>query len=119
MSVEDRMIAQLTLHRDLKEQLMAELQKLGIQCQETPFTDPNGDILLLDPKDIPRAQRLIQHLQQLEKFLNQPKSSWMRRVLHELKKFPDKIWTSWQQQWEKHHAIYQFLQCSGNLCPPH
>ena len=64
MSVEDRIIAQLTLHRDLKELLMRELRKLGIQCQETAFTDPNGDILLLDSKDVSKAQQLIQHLQQ-------------------------------------------------------
>jgi|GEM_PF-5823615 len=64
MSVEDRIIAQLTLHRDLKELLMRELRKLGIHCQETAFTDPNGDILLLNSNDVPKAQQLIQHLQQ-------------------------------------------------------
>ncbi|MGA1284201.1 MAG: hypothetical protein ACO34J_09110 [Prochlorothrix sp.] len=64
MSVEDAIIAKLELHRDIKELVMRELRQIGIPCQETPFTDTNGDIILLNPQDIPKAQALIQTLQQ-------------------------------------------------------
>lgn len=64
MSVEDAIIAKLELHRDIKELVMRELRQMGVPCQETPFTDANGDIILLNPQDIPKAQALIQTLQQ-------------------------------------------------------
>ncbi len=64
MSVEDLIIEKLKLHRDLKNLLMEQLQAEGIECEETAFTDANGDILVLNPENGPQAQSLIRRLQQ-------------------------------------------------------
>lgn len=63
MSAEDKIIEKITLHRDIKNLVIQELLAAGIKCQETNFTDPNGDILIVNPSDAPKAKEIIRNLQ--------------------------------------------------------
>ena len=60
---EDRMIYRLTVHRNMITWLLKQLEAEGIQAQRTVGNDPSGDILLIDAKDVPRAQQLIRKIQ--------------------------------------------------------
>ncbi len=64
MSAEDKLIAKLTLHRDIKELMIEKLRQAGIPCRETEFNDSNGDILIENPNDVAKAEKIIQNLQQ-------------------------------------------------------
>jgi hypothetical protein len=64
MSAEDRIIAKLTLHRDIKELLIQKLTREGISCRETEFTDSQGDILIENPDDADRVKAIVRELQQ-------------------------------------------------------
>jgi hypothetical protein len=63
---EDRMIYHLTVHKTMISWLINKLQAEGIQAQRTTGNDPNGDILLINPDDIPRVQQLIREIQAKE-----------------------------------------------------
>ncbi len=63
MSAEDKIIAKITLHRDIKELVIQELRNAGISCQETNFTDPNGDISIPNSSDAPKVKQIIRELQ--------------------------------------------------------
>ncbi|MGL5059689.1 MAG: hypothetical protein ACRC62_06875 [Microcoleus sp.] len=63
MSAEDKIIEKIILHRDIKELVIQELRTAGIPCQETQFTDPRGDILIISPNDAAKVKQLIRALQ--------------------------------------------------------
>jgi hypothetical protein len=59
ISDEDRLIRILQLHKALKQWTIAILLKEGIACQETYGNDEKGDIIVLNPSDVPSVQRLL------------------------------------------------------------
>lgn len=61
---EDQMIYHLTVHRNMITWLMRQLQREGIEAQRTTGNDPRGDIILLNPEDVPRAQQIIRELRE-------------------------------------------------------
>ena len=63
MSAEDKIIAKLQLHRDIKNLTIQELQNVNIACGETNFTNPKGDIEIANAKDTPKAKVIIRQLQ--------------------------------------------------------
>lgn len=63
-SDEDKLIAVLKRHRDLKRWIMAELVKKGIECQETYGNDEKGDIKLLNPADTRKVQEIVDEMHQ-------------------------------------------------------
>ena len=63
MSAEDKIIEKITLHRDIKNLVIQELLAAGVQCQETNFTDPNGDILIVNASDAAKVKEIIRNLQ--------------------------------------------------------
>lgn len=63
MSAEDKIIAKITLHRDIKQLVIQELRNAGVSCQETNFTDPNGDISIANSSDAPKIKQIIRDLQ--------------------------------------------------------
>ena len=62
MSDEDNLIHKLTVHKKLKMFVMNELSKEGIPCEETSGNDPQGDILVVNPEDVPRAKEIIKSI---------------------------------------------------------
>lgn len=60
---EDRMIYRLTVHRNMITWLITRLADEGIQASRTTGNDPHGDILLLEPDDVPRVQQIIRTIQ--------------------------------------------------------
>ena len=56
---EDRMIYRLQVHRNMITWVIQRLAEAGIQAKRTTGNDPQGDIVLLDPADVPRVQQLI------------------------------------------------------------
>jgi hypothetical protein len=63
-SDEDKLIAVLKRHRDLKQWIMAQLLSQGINCQETYRNDEKGDIKLLNSKAIIKVQAIIDTIDQ-------------------------------------------------------
>ena len=63
---EDRMIYRLQVHRNLIAWLIQRLAEAGIKAKRTTGNDPRGDIVLLNPADIPRVQEIIRAMQQEE-----------------------------------------------------
>ncbi|MEM9216111.1 MAG: hypothetical protein AAGD25_17420 [Cyanobacteria bacterium P01_F01_bin.150] len=63
-SDEDKLIAVLKRHRDLKRWVMSELHRHGIDCQETYGNDEKGDIKLLNLADTQKAQDIIDGIHQ-------------------------------------------------------
>ena len=49
-------------HGTLKHQVMKVLEAEGIKVDETHGNDPNGDILIIHSKDVPRVKEIIQTL---------------------------------------------------------
>lgn len=64
---EDRMIARLTVHRNMITWLIARLADEGIQARRTTGNDPGGDIVLLNPDDVPRVQQIIRMIYEEER----------------------------------------------------
>ena len=60
---EDRMIYRLHVHRNMITWVIKRLADAGISAQRTTGNDPHGDIVLLDPADIPRVQQIIREIQ--------------------------------------------------------
>lgn len=60
---EDRMIERLTVHRNVITWLLERLAAQGINAARTKGNDPCGDIVFLDPDDVPRVQQMIRALQ--------------------------------------------------------
>jgi hypothetical protein len=56
---EDRMIYRLKVHRNMITWVLKRLSDEGIQAKRTTGNDPHGDIVLLDPDDIPHVQQII------------------------------------------------------------
>jgi hypothetical protein len=56
---EDRQIARLKIHRDLIGWIIKELGKEGIQAKRTTGEDPNGDILIVNPDNVPRVKEIL------------------------------------------------------------
>lgn len=63
---EDRMIYRLKVHRNMITWVIKRLADEGIQARRTTGDDPYGDIVLLDPDDIPRVQQIIRVIQEEE-----------------------------------------------------
>jgi len=61
---EDRMIYRLHVHRNLITWVIKRLADEGILAKRTTGNDPYGDIVLLDPADIPRVQQIIRAIQE-------------------------------------------------------
>ncbi|MEL6130693.1 MAG: hypothetical protein AAFN18_14365 [Cyanobacteria bacterium J06554_6] len=64
MSAEDTIIAKIVLHQDIKLLVIQLLQQAGVDCEETQFTDPNGDIILVNPDQAEQARVIIRKIQQ-------------------------------------------------------
>jgi hypothetical protein len=60
---EDKKIERLIIHRNLIGWLIKKLEQEGIECQRTIDDDPEGDILLLDSKDVPRVKEIVRQIQ--------------------------------------------------------
>ena len=60
---EDRMIYRLHVHRNMITWVIKRLADAGIPAERTIGNDPHGDIVLLDPADIPRVQQIIREIQ--------------------------------------------------------
>ena len=59
---EDKMIERLTIHKNMIGWLIKKLKAEGIECQRTTGNDPNGDILLINPKDVPRVKEIVRQI---------------------------------------------------------
>ncbi|MCW6035698.1 hypothetical protein K4A83_05350 [Spirulina subsalsa FACHB-351] len=60
---EDKMMEKLLIHKNMIGWLIKKLQDKGIECQRTTGNDPKGDILLINPDDIPRMQEIVRQIQ--------------------------------------------------------
>lgn len=60
---EDRQIARLKIHRDLIGWIIKELRKEGIQAERTSGGNPNGDILIVNPDNVPRVKEILRQIQ--------------------------------------------------------
>ena len=56
---EDRLIYQLTLHRDLVGWVIRKLAEASIPSQRTTGNDPKGDILIVATKDASQVEQII------------------------------------------------------------
>ena len=56
---EDRLIYQLTLHRDLVGWVIRKLAEAGIPSQRTTGNDPKGDILIIASRDASQVEQII------------------------------------------------------------
>lgn len=63
LSDEARLIRVLQLHKALKLWTIEILLQQGIPCQETYGNDEKGDIIVINPGDIPRVQKLLDEMQ--------------------------------------------------------
>jgi hypothetical protein len=61
---EDRMIYRLHVHKNMIAWVIKQLADVGIQAKRTTGNDPQGDIVLLDPLDVPRVQQIIREIQE-------------------------------------------------------
>lgn len=52
----------IDLHEALKEWFMEELRKEGIECEETDFYSPKGDIFIKNESDVPKAKKIAKKL---------------------------------------------------------
>lgn len=59
---EDRMIHKLTVHKNFITWVIQQLEKENIFCQRTTGNDRNGDILLINPEQVPRVQEIIRRM---------------------------------------------------------
>lgn len=59
MTDEDRLIYQLTLHRDLVGWVIGQLDRAGIASQRTAGNDPKGDILIVESHDASRVKEIV------------------------------------------------------------
>lgn len=59
MTDEDRLIYQLTLHRDLVGWVIRKLAEAGIASQRTTGNDPKGDILIVAANDTSQVKQII------------------------------------------------------------
>jgi hypothetical protein len=62
MTDEDRLIYQLTLHRDLVGWVIAKLTEAGIASQRTTGNDPKGDILIVAPNEASQVKEIIRDI---------------------------------------------------------
>jgi len=62
MHDEDKMIHKLKVHRDLIGWVISKLEEEGISAQRTTGNDKKGDILLINPADVPRVQEIIRQI---------------------------------------------------------
>ena len=61
---EDRMIYRLHVHKNMITWVIKRLADAGIQAKRTTGNDPQGDIILFDPLDIPGVQQIIRDIQE-------------------------------------------------------
>jgi len=61
---EDRMIYRLHVHKNMITWVLKRLADAGIPAKRTTGNDPQGDIVVLDPMDIPRVQQIIRDIQE-------------------------------------------------------
>lgn len=62
MADEDRLIYQLTLHRDLVDWVIGQLAQADIASQRTTGNDPKGDILIIESRDASRVKEIISNI---------------------------------------------------------
>lgn len=62
MTDEDRLIYQLTLHRDLVGWVIGKLAEAGIASHRTTGNDPKGDILIVAPNEASQVKEIIRDL---------------------------------------------------------
>lgn len=60
---EDRLIYKLNVHKHMITWVIERLSKVGIQAKRTRGNNPHGDIILLDPVDVPLVQQIIREIQ--------------------------------------------------------
>lgn len=60
---EDRLIYKLHVHKNMITWVIERLAEAGIQAKRTRGNNPHGDIVLLDPVDVPRVQQIIRDIQ--------------------------------------------------------
>lgn len=60
---EERMMERLTIHKNLIGWLIKKLKEEKIQCKRTTGNDSNGDILLINPDDVPRVKEIVRQIQ--------------------------------------------------------
>jgi hypothetical protein len=56
------LIRKIQLHESLKQWVMQQLISEGIKCQEQDFYSEDGDILIVNESDMPRALEIIQRI---------------------------------------------------------
>ncbi|MBD2546719.1 hypothetical protein [Planktothricoides raciborskii] len=61
---EDKKIERLTIHKNLIGWLINKLKQERIECERTTGDDPDGDILLLNSKDVPKVKEIVRQIQQ-------------------------------------------------------
>lgn len=59
---EDRMIYKLTVHKNFITWVIQKLEQENIPCQRTTGKDQNGDILLINPEQVPRVKEIIREM---------------------------------------------------------
>ncbi|GCL43419.1 hypothetical protein [Dolichospermum planctonicum] len=59
---EDKMIERLTIHKNMIGWLIEKLQQEGIECQRTTGNDSKGDILCINPEDVPRVKEIVRQI---------------------------------------------------------
>jgi hypothetical protein len=59
---EDRMIYKLTGHKNFITWVIQKLEQENIPCQRTTGNDLNGDILLINPEQVPRVKERIREM---------------------------------------------------------
>ncbi|MFM8296546.1 MAG: hypothetical protein ACKN9E_18650 [Microcystaceae cyanobacterium] len=62
MTDEDKMIRHYEVHRDMIGWVIEQLTKEGIECERTEGNDKNGDILIVNEKDLPRVKEIIRKI---------------------------------------------------------
>ena len=60
---EDRLIYKLHVHKNMITWIIKRLSEAGIQAKRTRGNNPHGDVVLLDPVDVPRVQQIIREIQ--------------------------------------------------------
>ncbi|MBD1892853.1 hypothetical protein [Coleofasciculus sp. FACHB-SPT9] len=63
MTDEDKMIYKLTVHRNFIGWVIDKLKEEGILAQRTTGNDSKGDILLINPDEVPRVKEIIRQIQ--------------------------------------------------------
>lgn len=62
MTDEDKMIYQLTVHRDFIGWVIDKLKEEGISAKRTTGNDRNGDILIINTEDVPRVKEIVRNI---------------------------------------------------------